>query len=116
MGERAVANSNRHPLSACGRGRNRTRPEVEFEPQPPNGAKIVWEWHSWDHLIQNVTSQLDNYGNPADHPGRINVNGDLIGTTTPPQNPTSDMFHTNSVAYNPELDQILLSVPRLNEV
>jgi hypothetical protein len=44
------------------------------------------------------------------------VNGDLIGTTTPPQNPTSDMFHTNSVAYNPELDQILLSVPRLNEV
>jgi len=89
---------------------------VEFEPQPPNGAKIVWEWHSWDHLIQNVNPQLDNYGNPADHPERINVNGDLIGTTTPPQNPTSDMFHTNSVAYNFELDQILLSVLRFNEV
>jgi hypothetical protein len=89
---------------------------VEFEPQPPNGAKIVWEWHSWDHLIQNVDPQMNHYGNPADHPERIDVNGDLIGTTTPPRNPTSDIHHTNSVAYNPELDQILLSVPRFNEV
>src|SRR5262245_15742052 len=26
---------------------------IEFEPQRPNGARIVWEWHIWDHLIQN---------------------------------------------------------------
>jgi hypothetical protein len=59
---------------------------------------------------------MDHYGNLAEHPERINVNGDLIGLTTPPRNPTSDMFHTNSVSYNPELDQILLSIPRFNEV
>ena len=26
---------------------------VEIEPIYPKGGKIVWEWHVWDHLIQN---------------------------------------------------------------
>ena len=26
---------------------------LELEIVPPNGANIVWEWHLWDHLVQD---------------------------------------------------------------
>ena len=89
---------------------------VEFEPQPPNGARIAWEWHAWDHLIQNTGPNLDGYGDPAAHPERIDINGDQAGAANPPRNPPRDIFHTNAVAYNPELDQIVMSSPRFNEL
>jgi uncharacterized repeat protein (TIGR01451 family) len=85
---------------------------IEFEPQRPNGARIVWEWHMWDHLVQNVDSTLENYDDPARRPERIDINADTVGLSFP----TRDVFHTNSVAYNPKLDQIMLSVPTFNEV
>jgi hypothetical protein len=84
---------------------------VEFEPEGPNGARIVWEWHIWDHLIQNLDPTLDNYGDPAAHPERININADSGGFAF-----SRDVFHTNAISYNPELDQVLLSVPTYNEV
>ena len=31
---------------------------VEFDPQPPDGARVVWEWHMWDHTIQDVDPGL----------------------------------------------------------
>ncbi len=89
---------------------------IEFEPQPPNGAKIVWEWRMWDHKLQNVDRTLEDYGTPSEHPELIDVNGDLIGTVDPPKNPPEDMFHTNAIAYNPEFDQVMVSVPRFNEI
>ena len=52
---------------------------IEFEPQPPNDARIVWEWHIWDHLIQNIDPSLENYANPAARPERIDINGDTGG-------------------------------------
>jgi hypothetical protein len=81
---------------------------VEFEPQRPNGARVVWEWHSWDHVVPSEEAGA--------HPEKIDINGDFIGTAAPPQNPPSDIFHTNSVVYNPRLDQIMVSVPRFNEI
>jgi Arylsulfotransferase (ASST) len=81
---------------------------IEFKPQPPNGARVVWEWHSWDHLVRSEDA--------AAHPERIDVNGDLIGVAKPPKNPPKDIFHTNSVKYNARLDQIMVSVPRFNEI
>lgn len=86
---------------------------VEFQPQRPNGARIVWEWHAWDHLVQNTDPALPNHGNPADRPERIDINGDLIAA---PVGRSSDIMHTNSIAYNAELDQIVLSVPNFNEI
>jgi uncharacterized repeat protein (TIGR01451 family) len=85
---------------------------IEFEPQPPNSARIVWEWHIWDHLIQNIDPTLANYADPAAHPERININGDTSGGFAF----LRDMFHTNAVDYNPQLDQIILSVPTFDEV
>lgn len=98
--------------------RNGIWPEVliEFEPQPPDGARIVWEWHLWDHIIQNTDSTLNNYGDPSLHPERIDVNGDTFGPRVIGPRASGDVYHANAVAYNPEFDQILLSVPTFNEV
>ncbi|MFG0316957.1 MAG: aryl-sulfate sulfotransferase [Planctomycetota bacterium JB042] len=48
----------------------------EIEPTPPNGGKVVWEWHAWDHLVQDRDPSKPNFGAIPDHPGRIDVNGD----------------------------------------
>jgi len=40
----------------------------------PTTDQIVWEWHAWDHLIQDTDSTLANYGIISDNPGRININ------------------------------------------
>jgi hypothetical protein len=93
---------------------------VELEPQRPRGARIVWEWHMWDHLVQDTSSTLPNHARPSDRPERIDINGDISGDPAtakgPPPNPPTEIFHTNAVAYNAELDQIVVSVPRFNEL
>ena len=48
---------------------------VELEPQPPDGARVVWEWHTWDHMIRSVDPSLANYGDPSAHPELIDING-----------------------------------------
>ncbi len=49
---------------------------VEIEPVLPDGGKVVWEWHVWDHLIQDVSPDMPNYGRPFEHPERVDINGD----------------------------------------
>jgi hypothetical protein len=49
---------------------------VEVRPQRPAGGEVVWEWHMWDHLIQEVDAERDHYGAVAQHPERIDLNGD----------------------------------------
>lgn len=46
----------------------------EIQPSGKTGGKIVWEWHIWDHLIQDYDATKANYGNVADHPELIDVN------------------------------------------
>jgi hypothetical protein len=73
-------------------------------------SDIVWEWHSWDHLIQNFDESKENYGNISDHPELIDLNYDYNGTGHP------DWMHANSIEYFEERDQIMLSIPKFNEV
>ena len=47
---------------------------IEVEPLPPDDARIVWEWRVWDHLVQDVDPSLPNYGKPAEHPHRLDIN------------------------------------------
>ena len=47
---------------------------IEVEPERPSGAKVVWEWHVWDHLIQNHDPAAANHGDPAAHPERLDLN------------------------------------------
>ncbi len=82
---------------------------VEIEPIYPKGGKIVWEWHVWDHLIQNSDKTKPNYGDPAAHPELVDVA--CNGRATP-----AFWNHMNSLDYNPKLDQIVLSVRGCNEI
>jgi hypothetical protein len=81
---------------------------LEVQPTGPTSGTIVWEWHVWDHLIQNFDSLKQNYGVVADHPELVNVNYAASSQ--------SDWMHTNSIDYNEEFDQILLSVHNFNEI
>jgi hypothetical protein len=106
---------------------------VEIDPIRPEDGEIIWEWHVWDHLIQDVDPKMDHFGSVAEDPGRIDINCDVvremsaeeieqlqalgyIDTDTSPADMDPDWLHTNGIDYNPELDQIVLSVPRLSEV
>lgn len=82
---------------------------VEIEPVYPKGGKIVWEWHVWDHLIQNTDSTRANYGDPAAHPELVDVA--CNGRATP-----AFWNHMNSIDYHPALDQIVLTVRGCNEI
>ncbi|MEM7037552.1 MAG: aryl-sulfate sulfotransferase, partial [Bacteroidota bacterium] len=84
---------------------------VEIRPIFPDSGEIVWEWHAWDHLVQDYDSNLANFGNPSDHPELLDLNylGDAgVGTV--------DWLHCNSVAYHPDLDQIMLSSREFSEI
>ena len=74
----------------------------------PTTDEIVWQWHAWDHLIQDFDDTKDNFGVVADHPELININFDNNGV--------ADWLHANAIDYHPDLDQILLSVPFFNEI
>jgi len=76
---------------------------VEIRPTRPSGGTVVWEWHVWDHLIQDIDSTKANYGNVAAHPELISTAGD---------GKQLHFFwnHMNAIYYNPVLDQIVLSV------
>lgn len=87
---------------------NEIWPDWIFEIDPATD-NIIWEWHTWDHLIQDFDPNADNFGVVADHPELIDVNyGRVDGHP--------DWMHGNALDYNAELDQILLSVPYFNEV
>ena len=75
----------------------------------PNTDSVVWEWHAWDHLIQDFSASSDNYGVVKDHPELIDINWDR-------NNGIPDWLHINAIDYNPILDQIILSVPFFDEV
>ena len=108
---------------------------VELQPQGKSDAKVIWEWHIWDHLIQDLDESRNNFGKIADHPELIDINigGSVPPTVTQeqlnkqladnqtasnatPDNQGSDLFHTNAIDYNAALDQIVISSAHHNEI
>lgn len=113
---------------------------VEVRPTGPKTGEVVWEWRSWDHLIQDRDRNKPNYGKVPDHPERIDLNyipreDDPVPQPVPakvdttkgkdkdapkkvekrvPINP--DWMHVNAVAYNADLDQLALSSPNFSEI
>lgn len=75
----------------------------------PNTDEIVWEWHVWDHLIQDFDETKDNYGVVEDHPELIDVNYDT-------NNGHPDWLHVNALDYSAIRDHIIISVPYFDEV
>lgn len=124
---------------------------IEVRPEGGSGGTIVWEWHAWDHLVQDLFPGKPGFGEVADHPELIDLNyrsrapretpAELrrlralgyVGGGEPddddedddqPPGPRraaefdirADWLHTNSVDYNAELDQIVLSVHSFSEI
>lgn len=107
---------------------------VEIEPDGKMHGNVVWEWHIWDHLVQNNDPKKSNYGNPPDHPELLDFNVgrpvpapisedslEILRTRPRMRNLTletrgSDIYHFNAINYNSELDQIVFSSPSLSEI
>ncbi len=149
---------------------------IEVKPTGKNTGEIVWEWHLWDHLVQDHDRSKPNFGNVSDHPELVNLNfgageGPIapmmatkdgvaklrslgyLGSAPDPKakgapktepedtakpapkdtakpapkdtgkavtkggrSPTNaDWTHFNGVAYNPDLDQVVVSVHAFSE-
>lgn len=82
---------------------------IEVQPTFPVGGNIVWEWHVWDHLIQDYDSTKLNYGVVANHPELADCDGDG-------QKAKTLWNHMNSINYNSKFDQIILSVRSNSEI
>jgi hypothetical protein len=112
---------------------------VEIKPTGKTTGEVVWEWHLWDHLVQDFDKSKANYGDVAAHPELVNINygedeffpktaaknakdrpgadgntGAIPTASRPRVNP--DYTHFNGVAYNPDLDQIVVSVWSFSEI
>ena len=117
---------------------------IEISPKRPLGGQIVWEWHVWDHLIQDFDGTKANFGDVAAHPELVEINPPGLWMARIPAGEfeelealgylggepkevksndrkrekarAADWLHTNAIAYNATLDQIALSVLGNNEI
>ncbi|MEO0448563.1 MAG: aryl-sulfate sulfotransferase, partial [Verrucomicrobiota bacterium] len=80
----------------------------EIKPEGRDGGEVVWKWSAWDHTVQDVDESLSTFGEPAEHPHRIDLNYFTKRS--------EDWTHLNSIDYHPELDQILLSARFFHEI
>lgn len=105
----------------------------EIRPEPPAGGRVVWEWHAWDHLIQDRDPRLENFGSVSEHPELADVNGSraegftdemiarlkslgYLAAGSGRKGRPTDFMHANSIAFDPALDRIALAVWSFNEV
>ena len=91
---------------------------VEIQPDGPRSGKVVWGWYMWDHLVQEFDPGKPNYGAVADHPELIDVNFALLEGLVRPRMEiyVQDWTHANGIDYNPELDQVVLTVRNFSEI
>ena len=89
---------------------------AETRPTGASGGEVVWEWSVWDHLVQDFDPSKPNYGAVAEHPELIDLNFLLETISKRRPDRPGDWLHTNSIDYNPELDQIMLSPRHFSEL
>ena len=87
---------------------------VELQPDLVDGStEIVWQWNVWDHLVQDKFPDRPNFGDVESEVGKIDINylrEDYVLFIG------GQMNHVNSVDYNAELDQIVLSSAAYGEL
>ncbi|MCK4970501.1 MAG: aryl-sulfate sulfotransferase, partial [Thermoplasmata archaeon] len=82
-------------------------PILEIKPNGTAGGDIVWKWDPLDHLIQDYDHVKRNFGVVKDHPELIDINYQPVDIP--------EWQHTNSVSYNAELDQIMITDRNFDE-
>jgi Arylsulfotransferase (ASST) len=88
-------------------------PDTVVEYDPASG-QIVWEWSVWDHLIQDYDDSKANFGDVAARPEKVDLNYSPAQALQTPGE--ADWNHANSVAYNAERDQIVISLRSFSEI
>src|SRR5438132_6075055 len=112
---------------------------VEIKPTGRTTGEVVWEWRLWDHLVQDFDKIKANYRNVAEHPELVNINygEDALAPIAATKDGADklksvgyiganaaagrsgrgnpDWTHFNAVAYNPDLDQLMISTPHFSE-
>ena len=87
---------------------------LEIEPYTGN---VVWEWHIWDHMVQERGAQYGaTFGNVEDHPELMHINEGYVGNGDGPGSANADWIHINAIDYNENLDQIALSSRFMSEI
>ncbi len=83
---------------------------LEIQQTGPTTGNIVWEWHIWDHLIQDFDPTKANYGDVAAHPELVDINYPplVLGD--------GDWNHANGLDYDPVNDWIILSSRAQDEI
>lgn len=81
----------------------------EIKPNAGSGGTVVWSWYTMNHIIQEYNSKAKNYGKVSDHPELLDFNSSLI-------NNDWDWLHFNSIDYNSDLDQIVVSCHAFSEI
>jgi hypothetical protein len=103
---------------------------LEIAPEGKTGGRVVWEWHVWDHLIQDFDKDKPNYGPVAEHPELIDINyseswmdpapaggrGGFGGLAGGGRIPTTDWTHLNAIAYNAARDEIIVTSYTFSEL
>lgn len=82
-------------------------PEKLLEINPTTNS-IVWQWRSWEHIIQDSDPALLNYGAVDQNPEKIHINYNPA--------PNGDIMHANGFDYDDDKDVIYLSVNFFSEV
>ncbi len=82
---------------------------LEIQPVESKEYEIVWEWHLSDHLVQDVSADFIGFGDIMENKSKMDINVNTAGTV-------KDWIHFNSISYNDETNQIILSSKFLNEI
>jgi hypothetical protein len=82
-------------------------PEILIEVNPQTD-QIVWEWKSFDHLVQDANATALNFGSVSANPQLIDINYDVVDN--------GDIMHANGIDYDSENDIIYLSVNYYSEI
>src|SRR5436305_14378831 len=111
---------------------------VEIKKTGKTTGEVVWEWHLWDHLVQDFDKDKPNFGKIAEHPELVDINfgQDVLGAFAGKKDgldklkgigyvgnapakggkgASADWTHCNGVSYNADLDQVIVSVHAFSE-
>lgn len=82
---------------------------VELQQTGATTYSVAWEWHAWDHVMQNTNANGANYVTSlVNNPQLLNIN---YGNSSN----QSDWLHMNGLDYNADLDQIVVSSHNMNQ-
>jgi hypothetical protein len=80
---------------------------LEVKPTRPAGGEIVWQWSALDNCVQDADPDASTFG-------AIDSAWDKIDLHIGQRN--QDWLHTNGIDYNPERNEIAISIRNLNEI